>query len=111
MDLQRFRRRFQAQSDSCFAGTVQEVRIVFRESRKRIHGRLGSQLHAFDVVELHDYFAQKKFREAALDETAELIKKFLRDASALTLKIDVDRKKNDLSLSLDLTARSGSAMI
>jgi len=54
--------------------------------------------------------AQKKFREETIDQVGELTKTLLRDATALTLKVNVDRKADDLSLSLDLAAKPGSAL-
>src|SRR5688572_27033264 len=53
MDTQRLGRQFQTQPDSYLARTVQEVRVVLRESRERVHGRLGSQLYGFDVAQLY----------------------------------------------------------
>jgi hypothetical protein len=54
--------------------------------------------------------AQKKFRIAALDETAIVVKQLLTDGQDLSLSFDIDRKTEDISLALTLSGKSGSAL-
>jgi len=54
--------------------------------------------------------AQNAVRGALLDSAAILIKSLLLDGEAVTLKLDVDRKKNDLSLSFSLEGKNGSKL-
>jgi len=51
---------------------------------------------------------QKALWEAAFDEVATQAKSLLEDGKSLTVKLDVDRKKNDFSLSMSLTGKSGT---
>jgi hypothetical protein len=54
--------------------------------------------------------AAEALRGAILDEAAARVKSLLLDGGAATLKIDVDRKSHDLSLSFTLDAKNGSAL-
>jgi hypothetical protein len=54
--------------------------------------------------------AQEALRGAILDEAARLVKSLLIDGGPVQLKLDVDRKKHDLSLSLSLGAHNGSPL-
>jgi hypothetical protein len=54
--------------------------------------------------------AQKALRIKAIDEIALTLKSLLEDSGSLTVRFNVDRKANDISLSLDLSARPGSKL-
>jgi hypothetical protein len=54
--------------------------------------------------------AQKALRGAILDEAAMQTKAVLTDGGAVMLKLDVDRKAHDLSLSLSFQAKDGSPL-
>src|SRR5207253_255940 len=54
--------------------------------------------------------AQHAFRIAALDESTALLKTLLTDGQDLSLSFDIDRKTEDISLSLTLTGKSGSTL-
>jgi hypothetical protein len=54
--------------------------------------------------------AQKKLREEILDEAAEQVKLVLTDGQAVMLKLDVDRKSHDLSLSFSFGSKPGSPL-
>jgi hypothetical protein len=54
--------------------------------------------------------AQKAAREATLEEVGRQLKAVLTDGAALTARVDVDRKKHDLSLSLGLSGKPGSGL-
>lgn len=54
--------------------------------------------------------AQKELRIKFIDELALTLKSLLEDSGSLTARFAVDRKANDISLSLDLSARPGSKL-
>jgi hypothetical protein len=54
--------------------------------------------------------AQKKLKEATLDEAAELVKSLMTDGRAVKLDLVLDRKKHNLALSLGLGAKDGSTL-
>jgi hypothetical protein len=53
---------------------------------------------------------QKEFRLAVLDELAVQAKALIEGSGALTLRADLDRKSNDLSLGLSLKGEPGSTL-
>jgi hypothetical protein len=54
--------------------------------------------------------AQKKLRGALLDEVAVRAKELLTDGSEVAVRLDLDRKANDLSLALTVAGRPDSAL-
>jgi hypothetical protein len=54
--------------------------------------------------------AQKAFREAAIDEVARQAKAVLADGAALAVRLNVDRKTDDLTLELSVAGKAGSAL-
>jgi hypothetical protein len=54
--------------------------------------------------------AQKDFRVAVIDEAASRLKSLLNEGGDVNLSLDLDRKATDLSLSLSLTGKPGSAL-
>jgi hypothetical protein len=63
-----------------------------------------------DQAPLGESEAHKKFREAVLEEAAVQFKSVLTDGGAVMFKLDVDREKNDLSLSFSFGAKEGSSL-
>ncbi len=53
---------------------------------------------------------QKKFRTAMVDEFAVSIKSLFNDGGATTLRLDVDRKTADLSLSVSVAGKPGTPL-
>jgi hypothetical protein len=54
--------------------------------------------------------AEKALRHAALDSINQKLKAVIQEGSTLSMKLNVDRKANDLSASFALTPRPGSAL-
>ncbi len=54
--------------------------------------------------------AQKKFRDAAVDELSGQIKSLLQYGGAATLRLDLDRKDGDLSLTAIVAGKPGSPL-
>jgi hypothetical protein len=54
--------------------------------------------------------AQKKFHAAAIDDLGARIKSLLKDGGETTVRLDVDRKKADLSLSLQVAGKDGTPL-
>ena len=54
--------------------------------------------------------AQKTFRAAVIDELAGRLKGLLNEGGDVTLRLDLDRKSPDLSLSLGLAPKPGSPL-
>jgi hypothetical protein len=76
-------------------------------------GISGSSLHLGqlkDQTPPGETEAQKKLREAILDEAAMQIKSVLTDGSAVVFKLDVDHSTHDLSASFSFSAKDGSPL-
>jgi hypothetical protein len=54
--------------------------------------------------------AQKKFRDAAVDEMSAAIKSLLNDGGQATLRLHLDRTGGDLSLTASVAGKAGSAL-
>jgi hypothetical protein len=54
--------------------------------------------------------AQKDFTEQASKESMAQIKSLVNDGSELTIRVDIDRQKNDLSLSFSLNGKPGTKL-
>jgi hypothetical protein len=54
--------------------------------------------------------AQRKFRQALLDEGFAQLKSIINDGKDLTFRLDIDRKTNDATLSLSFTGKTGSKL-
>ncbi|SRR5579875_114037 len=54
--------------------------------------------------------AQKKFRDAAVDELSAQIKLLFQHGGAATLRLDLDRKDGDLSLTASVAGKPGSPL-
>jgi hypothetical protein len=54
--------------------------------------------------------AQKKFRDAAVDELSAQVKSQFKHGGATTLRLDLDRKDGDLSLTVSVSGKSGSPL-
>ena len=74
-------------------------------------GRLDLELaNAKDKETPNETEAQKKFRLAAIDEVGAGIKSVFTNGGATTVRLDVDRKAADLSLSLTVAGKAGSPL-
>lgn len=54
--------------------------------------------------------AQKKFRNAAIDELGAQLKSLLNNGGETTLRLDLDRKAGDLSLTVSVAGKEGSSL-
>jgi hypothetical protein len=54
--------------------------------------------------------AQKKFRDAAVDELSAQVKSLFQHGGATTLRLDLDRKDGDLSLTVNVAGKPGSPL-
>jgi len=54
--------------------------------------------------------AQKKFRDAAVDELSAQVKSLFKNGGTTTLRLDLDRKDGDVSLTMSMAAKSGSPL-
>jgi hypothetical protein len=54
--------------------------------------------------------AQRKFHQALLDEGFAQFKAIVSDGKELTLRLDIDRKSNDATLSLSFSGKTGSKL-
>ncbi len=54
--------------------------------------------------------AQKKFRDAAIDEIGARLKSLLNHGGETTLRLDLDRKLGDLTLTVSVAGKSGSPL-
>jgi hypothetical protein len=82
-----------------------------KEIRETVLGQVELRLN--DLKERNhpgETAAQKELRSKAIDEIALTLKSLLEDSGSLTVRFAVDRKANDISFSLDLSARPGSKL-
>jgi hypothetical protein len=54
--------------------------------------------------------SHKKFRDAAVDELSAQVKSLFKHGGATTLRLDLDRKDGDLSLTVSVAGKSGSPL-
>ncbi len=54
--------------------------------------------------------AQKKLRDATVDELSAQVKSLFKNGGATTLRLDLDRKDGEVALTMSMAAKSGSAL-
>ncbi len=84
---------------------------VPEQLRDLVMGQVSRRLGEFKAQKLpKETQAQRKLRDAAVVEYAGALKTLLREGQKLSLKLNIDRKANDLSITAQLTAKPGSSL-
>jgi hypothetical protein len=82
-----------------------------REMKKIVIGQTSAQFATLKDMKMPDETdAQHQFRIALLDEIEDWMKMLLNDGGELTIALDVDQQKDDLSVSLSLAGKRGTPL-
>jgi hypothetical protein len=79
--------------------------------KEKALGVMENQLAGFKDKEMRGHSeAQKKFRDAAVDELSAQVKALFTDGGATTFRLDLDRKDGDLSLTMSVAGTPDSPL-
>ncbi len=101
---------FPAGDSSTASATVRFAQVP-EPLRALVRGEVGRRLGTYKQEKLpNETEFQAKLRAGIIDEAAAQLKSLLNEGQDLRLLLNVNRKQNELSLSLDLTGKPGSAL-
>ncbi|MHB1425058.1 MAG: hypothetical protein ACYC3I_17950 [Gemmataceae bacterium] len=93
------------------ASLTLNVDEIPNDLKEKAFGAIENQLADFKEKEMESHTeAQKKFRAAVIDELGARLKSLLNHGSATTLRLDLDRKSGDLTLTASVAGKPGSPL-